>query len=425
MMLIVPGTDGGARRARVRSIRSMQRAGGGSIMRSWMQTVVASFIVGALIVAPACALAVDKDTEERFETQVKTALAPLAGKAVADVEILYLGADVRPWIDTGVELQAGDKVSWILEGRSWRSRAQDRWLKPSQVVWGRIGTDGPILHGTRDTFTFTAAKAGSLQLRHWNGLWQDERGALVDGSSPIDPDAGGVIRVALIRWSPGVDPAQEFRRLTERADAPDWAAAELARQREVVEPLAPAGWRILGFAEMFRELRDGARDAPQPRIALHTRNDIAVLQKDVAKEFAPGTTLRWKWKLDRLPSRSAENAVFTHDYISIAVKFDNGQDLTYFWSSGLPVGASFRCPFPTWATRETHLVARSGSGDLGKWLRESRDVFEDYRKAVGGELPKRITQIWLIGASVMGRSEGLGEFGEIAIGSDKEIVSVY
>ncbi|WP_207783532.1 DUF3047 domain-containing protein [Methylosinus sp. RM1] len=141
--------------------------------------------------------------------------------------------------------------------------------------------------------------------------------------------------------------------------------------------------------------------------------------------YSPGTTLRWKWKLDRLPSRSVESAVLARDYISIAVKFDNGQDLTYFWNSSLLVGASFRCPFPTGATRETHLVARSGSGDLGKWLAESRDVFEDYRKAVGGEPPKRITQIWLIGTSVMGRSEGLGEFGAIEIGFDKEVVSVY
>lgn len=86
MILIVPGTDGGARRALARSIRSMRQTSG-SIMRSWMRTVVASFFVGAFFVAPASVLAAD----ERFETQVETALAPLAGKAVAGVEF-YISA---------------------------------------------------------------------------------------------------------------------------------------------------------------------------------------------------------------------------------------------------------------------------------------------------------------------------------------------
>ena len=30
--------------------------------------------------------------------------------------------------------------------------------------------------------------------------------------------------------------------------------------------------------------------------------------------------------------------MITHDYLSIAVEFDNGQDLTSLWSSALPVG---------------------------------------------------------------------------------------
>ena len=396
-------------------------------LRSRGRATVAPFVLGALILATTTAIAADRPApEESFERQVKTALASLAGKGVAGLEVLYLSADVGPWIDTGLQLQPGDKVTWILEGKSWRSHAHDLWLKPSLVVWGRIGTDGQIIHGTRDTLTFTADRAGSLQLRHWAGPWQDEHGTYVGSAAPFDPDSGGVIRVAVIRWGAGSDPAQELQRLAESSAAPSWAAAELARQRQITGPLAVPGWHLLGATEMFHEVHEtGAEGAPQPRIEVHTLNDGAILQKDVALELTPQSTLEWKWKLDKLPSQKAENVLSSHDYISIAVKFDNGQDLTYFWSSSLPAGESFRCPFPTWTIRETHLVARTGSGDLGKWLQESRNVSADYQKTIGGKLPNKITQIWLIGTSVMSRSEGLGEFGEIWVGNGKETVRAY
>jgi hypothetical protein len=49
--------------------------------------------------------------------------------------------------------------------------------------------------------------------------------------------------------------------------------------------------------------------------------------------------------LEELPSQRPEDRLTSHDYLSIAAEFDDGQDLTYFWSSSLPVGA-FRCPIP-------------------------------------------------------------------------------
>jgi hypothetical protein len=51
--------------------------------------------------------------------------------------------------------------------------------------------------------------------------------------------------------------------------------------------------------------------------------------------------------MDELMSKVREDNLITHDYLSIAVEFDTGQDITYYWSSELPVGAGFRCPIPT------------------------------------------------------------------------------
>jgi Protein of unknown function (DUF3047) len=121
----------------------------------------------------------------------------------------------------------------------------------------------------------------------------------------------------------------------------------------------------------------------------------------------------------------SENSLPTHDYMSIAVEFDNGRDITFFWSHDLPVGQSFHCPLPGWDHRETHVVARSGTADLGKWLSEEKNLTEFYGKAVGGTMPKRITRVWLIAVSLFQHGEGQSQFGEIVLKNAKQDTKVY
>ena len=60
-----------------------------------------------------------------------------------------------------------------------------------------------------------------------------------------------------------------------------------------------------------------------------------------------------------------------HDYLSIALEFDDGQDLTWFWSCALPEGFSYRCPLDHWRHRETHVVVRTGTANLAAGSRRS------------------------------------------------------
>ncbi|MDC6711173.1 DUF3047 domain-containing protein, partial [Leclercia adecarboxylata] len=105
----------------------------------------------------------------------------------------------------------------------------------------------------------------------------------------------------------------------------------------------------------------------------------------------------------------------THDYLSIAVEFENGLDLTYLWSSSLPVGTHFRCPLPSWDQRETHWVVRSGAAELGRWLDEKRPILEDYRAAIGGPDPARVVAVWLIAVSLFQRDVGDCAYAGIAL----------
>ena len=109
---------------------------------------------------------------------------------------------------------------------------------------------------------------------------------------------------------------------------------------------------------------------------------------------------------------TAENTLPTHDYVSIAVEFDDGRDLTYYWSATLPPETHYRCPLPNWDQRETHLVVRSGSRGLGAWHREQRPLQADYARAVG-DPPGHIVAVWLIAVSLFQKRSGAADFAEI------------
>lgn len=361
-----------------------------------------------------------------FEGHIKAALAPLAGKSISALKVLYLAADVGPWLDTGLAVEPGDQITVVLDGRVWLSRQYDISLEAPLQVWRRIGDDGEISRGLRDTDTFVADRAGTLRLKNLPTRWLDRHGHYAGEPAAVNPDAGGGVSVALIRWAPQSDVAAELRRVAAGESGAVWAEAELARLS--APPRPPEGWTYLwelGPAEIFQAECDGGTDGgPQWRIAAHTRNDVAILQREASVALDSSTTLQWTWKVDRLPAGSAEDTAITHDYLSIAVEFDNGQDLTYMWSRELPVEYSFRCPLEAWRDRETHVVVRSGDAELGIWLNESRNVLGDYERSVGGVAPTRIVRVWLIANSVFGRDEGVARFGNISVGNERERMQV-
>jgi hypothetical protein len=174
-------------------------------------------------------------------------------------------------------------------------------------------------------------------------------------------------------------------------------------------------WR-LGENQIFRAEAAG----PQPaRICCQTAQDVGILQYPVDVALDRSTQLTWAWKAEELPSKLREDSLPTHDYLSIAVEFDNGRDLTYMWSAALPEGKVFPCPLPWWDKRETHQVVRSDLAKLGAWLEEKQPVLDDYERAIGGELPKRIVAVWLIAVSAFQRGKGICSYARIRLKSDK------
>ncbi|WP_320672008.1 DUF3047 domain-containing protein [Patulibacter defluvii] len=307
------------------------------------------------------------------------------------------------WSDSGIVLAAGDAVTLVAHGRLVLSRALDVAFGPTVGLWYRVG-DGPPAKVVGDDATFRAESDGPLRLATKPpGEFLDRAGAF----DPAEPRTGisGGFTVAVVRWRDGDAEAG----LTAAAAADErWLAPALRRHREPVVP--PDGWHYLwrlGPGEIYR--------ADGHELCCHSAGDVGILQFPVDAPLTATTGLRWEWLVEQLPSRLPEHAQPTHDYLSIAVEFDNGLDLTYMWSAALPVGTVFRCPLPWWCQRETHWVVRSGSADLGRWVSDRRPLLDDYRRAIGGEPPARIVAVWLIANTVFSRRVGACRYRSIAL----------
>jgi hypothetical protein len=215
---------------------------------------------------------------------------------------------------------------------------------------------------------------------------------------------GGGFDVIVATWPTGTDVASALDAAAGE-DPTGLCAKEAARLRDPLRP--PAGW------------------SPHPRLPLrgvHTTSDdgivadsqipVEIICRDVRAELTPTVSLRWRWRVDRLPSDLAEDTLFTHDYLSIALEFDDGTDLTWYWSASLPPGTSYRCPLPHWRRREWHWVVRSGTEGLGEWQQEERPIAADRAAAIGGPEPREIVRAWLIATTFAQGDRGRASYAD-------------
>jgi hypothetical protein len=324
-------------------------------------------------------------------------LAALPQAPLRAHRLVELAADRPPWHDTGIDLAEGEFVTWLAGGRVYLSSLLDIFVGPHFQLWARVG-DGRVFRGTRSTHTFRAEAAGRLHLAsYFPGEWADPSGTL---STPSDAyrSVTGAMAVLLLRWT--TTPLDGLRTLQAAMPHP---LIDLEIDRLTNPVRRPEGWNYLWFlgdSEIYT-----ASEAGESAIHCKTDGDAGILQRDVDLSFAEGTRLAWSWKVDALPSTLAEDILPTHDYLSIAVEFSNGIDLTYYWSAGLPAGTGYWCPLPTWAKREYHVAARSGTTELGRWIDEDKDLYADYVAHVG-KPPERIRRVWLIANSMFQRGRG-------------------
>jgi hypothetical protein len=351
------------------------------------------------------------DISERY----RVALAELEARGrVSGHAVLTLSAKELPWVDTALDLTAGTEVSLLATGQCTTMPGFGRGAGAKFYLWRRIVPDGEVAKGTRDTTSFVAERSGRLEVGILHGEWSSPTGDLATPPE-LYGLADGEIQVAIIVWAEGVDAARGLDMLRSLVGESDLlVATELERLAHPVK--RPEGWSylwLLGESDTFASsTNDGV-----PTIACCTRTDAAILRRPISLPTSSDARLSWRWRIDQLPSSLREDELNQHDYLSIAVEWDSGKDITYFWSSSLPVGNVFTCPIPQWAPRETHVVVRSGTEGLGQWCEESRDLYRDYVEILKAK-PGRIVAVWLIAVSLFQHGEGRAEIGPIHIDAD-------
>ena len=336
--------------------------------------------------------------------------APGAEGHIERIETFVINPDDMPWQKNIGNLKAGQQVSFFLDGLWWLSKDTGRWLQPGLVFFVRVGgSDGNsrIWNAMQNTTTFSADRDGQLQLARSVAQFGGPDGKLWIPEDAYRDSEGRIEGVAIV-WK---DNAMDgLLALSRQGDVRGQLHEEFNRMRW--EERLPEGWRnhfSFGAGGLFTEIGKGNIDC-------WTHKDVGILQYPLTGQpLQPGLRLDWRWQVDHLPTDQPEDQLLYHDYLSVAIEFDDGQDLTYFWSSGLPVGKVFRCPIPGWHEIETHVVQRSGTEQLGQMLDEQRDIYQDYQTMIGGDA-RQVVAVWLIANTLFNRGFGRCRIARMALG---------
>lgn len=147
----------------------------------------------------------------------------------------------------------------------------------------------------------------------------------------------------------------------------------------------PKGWQVKeksGKAD-FAVVMDGAIHA----LRLRSANTSFSIQKEVKVDLKQFPVLTWKWKVTDLPKGGDFRKSKTDDQAAqLFIAFSKTQAIVYIWDTTAPQGVIGDASAPFFMTIKA-VAVRSGAAETGKWITESRNVYEDYKKFFGKEPP--------------------------------------
>ena len=179
--------------------------------------------------------------------------------------------------------------------------------------------------------------------------------------------------------------------------------------------VVPVGWEVKEFTgDASIEL---VRNEGRVALRLRSAGTSFALHRDVVLDVRQFPSLAWSWKALRLPvagdvrdpthdDQAAQVYVIFPRWPSPATASDV---IGYVWDSRAPAGTMLRHPR---APNVRIIVLESGAGRLETWVREQRNVAEDYRTLFGRQ-PPRLGKVALMIDSNDTRSEAEALFGDL------------
>lgn len=148
----------------------------------------------------------------------------------------------------------------------------------------------------------------------------------------------------------------------------------------------PGQWQVRGDEAAARVVYQVAEE--DGNHFLHARSEKQDIQIGLSHVFQPKEfpLLRWRWRVDQLPSGGNERAAKTNDSAAaVYVIFDSRiipRAIKYAWSATLPVGTHIESPV-YW--RAKVVVLQSGASGLREWRQETVNFYQDYKDLFGTE----------------------------------------
>jgi hypothetical protein len=172
----------------------------------------------------------------------------------------------------------------------------------------------------------------------------------------------------------------------------------------------PEGWKPLTFKKVpkltsYELVKDGEG------VVVKAVSDASAsgLIKEVRIDPKEFPIVRWRWKVENLLKRSDVTRKDGDDYparLYITFEYDPGKvsfakklmfkagqaifgdipigALNYIWESKTPVGTIVDNAYTNFAKM---VVVESGPQKVGMWIDESRNIYDDYKKAFGEDPP--------------------------------------
>ena len=148
----------------------------------------------------------------------------------------------------------------------------------------------------------------------------------------------------------------------------------------------PSGWELKersGKADVSI-VQDGSLHA----LRLRSKDTSFSLQKPVDVSPREYPVFAWKWKVTQIPEGGDFRKRTADDQAAqLFLAFSNSNIIVYIWDSSAPQGLTEDAWAPPFLTIKA-IVVRSGRDETGKWINESRNVYEDYRNIFGEDPPQ-------------------------------------
>jgi len=216
------------------------------------------------------------------------ALRDLLAKAAAEVRVVDVPVNRRPWTTTGLRVNDAEAVTWLAWGQSYLIRPLGVGVGVSLGLLGRVHGGAPRV-SAQPTFTFPADRDGHVEFgARFPGELHE------DGSITVDRVPYRIMRgqftAVVARWGRDGDPPDALQSLAPH-DPSGLCAAEAARLTDPPHP--PPGWThhpLLGREDVYRSTPNG--------IATNCSHSNAIIRRTAEVPVTETLRLRWSWRVD-------------------------------------------------------------------------------------------------------------------------------